>query len=50
MGMKSIFSILCVEDFENYVTFGNWAILVNLGKEGQIGHLNNFVLNYEKFA
>ena len=47
MGMKFIFSILCLEDFENYVTFGIWANLVNWGFLGQNGNLDIMILNYD---
>ena len=46
MGMIVVFSIFELEDFEILDIFGNWTILTNWGKQGQIGLFDIFALNY----
>ena len=46
MGRIMVFSILSLEDFEILDIFGNWTILTNWGKQGQIGPFVIFALNY----
>ena len=46
MGSKFIFTILCLEDFENWIIFGKLDNFDNWGKQGQIGNFVIFVLKY----
>ena len=47
MGMILAYSILSLEDFKFHDIFGNLVNQANWGKQGQIGHFDIFVLNYD---
>ena len=47
VGMKFVFSILCLENFQFYDIIGQFDNFDNWGKQGQIGHFGISVLNYD---
>ena len=42
--------ILVFDNFEFYDIFRNQAIWTNWGIQGQSGHFDNFIVNYDKHA
>ena len=50
MGIILVFSILSLENIRIYDIFGKWPKLTNWGFQGQIGHFDIFIVNYDKLA